>query len=248
MNPLINPAVCILLAAPAIAGTLAERLIASYEPVQSVSCEVRRDTQAEGGASVRTLSRVYFRRPDRLHVENTLPLKRRIVADGTNFFSFIEGDPKGFSRPIDKLNEEMRIQLWKVPGTALDHLMKLKGATETELSATNGFAERKGYATDKMFVVLSTDGTGRLARIEFFTGSDRKEQKAQYDYTAFQQMGGVWIPCLHEGWLKTAGVLSKDTTRISNLSVNTPIPDPLFVAGPFFKDVVFEEDFGKIYE
>ncbi len=230
------------------AGTLAERILASYEPIRSLSCEIRRDTEA-GPNKIRTLSRVYFQKPDRLHVENYSPLKRRIVADGTTFFSYIEGDPQGFSRPIDKLTEEMLIQLRKVPGTAMDHLMKLKGISETGLSATAEFPERKGYDTGKRFVVLSLDKTGRLARVEFYATPDMKNKTAQYDYSDFQEAaGGAWIPCLHQAVLNNAGVEAHETVRVDNLSVNTPVPANLFVAGPFFQGVKFVDEFGKIYE
>ena len=53
------------------------------------------------------LSRVYYQRPDRLHVENFSPVKRHIVSDGTVFRSYTEGAPQGFSRPVAELNEEM---------------------------------------------------------------------------------------------------------------------------------------------
>ena len=222
------------------AGTLAERILASYEPVRSVTCEIRKDTETSAN-KIRTLSRVYYQKPDRLHVENVSPLKRRIVADGTSFFSYIDGDPQGFSRPIVKLNEEMLIQLHKVPGTVMDHLMKLKGVTETSMEATPDFPERKGYDTGKLFVVLSMDKLGRLARIEFYATPEMKSKTAQYDYSDFQEVaGGAWIPCLHQAILNNAGVEARETVRVDNLSVNTPIPANLFVAGPFFQGVKFQ--------
>ena len=228
--------------------TLAERILASYDPIQSVSCEIRKDSEA-GGGKMRMLSRVYFEKPDRLHVDQPTPIPRRIVADGKTFYSYIDGDPKGFSRPIEKLNEEMLINLRKVPGTAMDHLMKLKGIAETNIEATAEFPERKGYDAGKLFVVLSMDTTGRLARIEYFLSSAMRETTLQCDYSDFQQVaGGAWIPCLHRAVLKVAGVESKETSRIDNLSVNHPIPKNLFIAEPFFKKVCFEDDFDKIYE
>ena len=231
------------------AQTLAQKVLAGYDSVQSVSCEVRRDTEAEGGASMRTLSRVYFQRPDRLHVENFTPVKRRIVADGATFFSYIEGDPKGFSRPVANLDEEMLIQLRKIPGTAMDHLLKLKDAAETDLPATVEFPVRRGYDMSKLFVVLSMDATGRLARIEFFDSVTMKNKTGQYDYSAFQQAAeGVWFPCLHRGSIWFGGVETRETTRVDNLAVNQPVQQNLFVAAPFFKGVEFVDDFSRIYE
>lgn len=240
-------AVLAMLSNNASARTLAERILAGYDPVQSVSCEIRKDSEA-GGKTMRMLSRVYYEKPDRLHVDQPAPIPRRIVADGKTFYSYIEGDPKGFSRPIEKLNEEMLINLRKVPGTAMDHLMKLKGIAETNLEPTAEFAERKGYDTGKLFVVLSTDMTGRLARIEYFSSPAMKETTLQCDYSEFQPVaGGAWMPCLHRAILKMAGVESKETSRIDNLSVNQPIPPNLFVAEPFFKDVEFVDSFEEIY-
>ncbi len=243
---------CLLFAACLLCGsargeTLAERILASYDPVRSVSCEVRKDSEA-GGRTMRMLSRVYYEKPDRLHVDQPAPIPRRIVADGTTFYSYIEGDPKGFSRPIAKLNEEMQINLRKVPGTAMDHLLKLKGVAETNLPPTAEFAERKGYDTGKLFVVLSTDATGRLARIEFFSSPAMEETNLRCDYSDFRQVdGGAWIPCLHKAVLRLGGVESRETTRVDNLAVNQAIPANLFVAAPFFKDVEFVDSFEEIY-
>jgi outer membrane lipoprotein-sorting protein len=114
------------LAAASRAQTLAERLLAQYDAVRSLSCEIRKDVSGAAG-TVRTLSRVYYERPDRLNVENFTPVKRRIVCDGTNFFSYVEGDSKGFTRPVAELDEIMLLQLRKIPGTAADHLFRLRG-------------------------------------------------------------------------------------------------------------------------
>ena len=228
------------------AQTLAERLLASYDPVQSLSCEIRKDSES-GGKTMRMLSRVYYEKPDRLHVDQPAPIPRRIVADGTTFYSYIEGDPKGFSRPVEKLSEEMLTNLRKVPGTAMDHLAKLTGVAETAMEPTAEFPERKGYDAGKVFVVLSMDSTGRLARIEYFSSPAMKVISLQCDYSEFQPAAGAWIPCLHRAVLKIGGVESKETTRVDNLSVNQPIPPNLFIAGPFFKDVEFADSFDEIY-
>lgn len=231
------------------AQTLAQRVLAGYDAVQSVSCEVRRDTRAEGGNALRTLSRVYFQKPDRLHVENFAPIQRRIVADGETFFSYIEGDPKGFSRPVSRLDEDMTVQLRKIPGTAMDHLIKIKDTPEAELPAAGEFPVRRGYDMGRLFVVLSLDAEGRLARLEFFDSAEMKNKTAQYDYSAFQPAAaGAWIPCLHQGSVWAGGVETRETVRLDNLAVNQPIPANLFVAAPFFKGVEFVDDFGLIYE
>ena len=108
--------------------TVRERVLKSYDAVQSLSCEIRRDTPLPDGQILRMLSRVYYQRPDRLHVENFSPVKRRIVSDGTVFRSYTEGAPQGFSRPVAELNEEMLRNLRMVPGSAANVLEVLAGA------------------------------------------------------------------------------------------------------------------------
>lgn len=235
---------------PALASaeTLAEKLLAQYAPIQTVTCEIRRDVEGPAGG-MRMLSRVYYQKPDRLHVDQPTPVPRRIVCDGTTLYSYIEGDPKGFSRPVEKLNDEMLTNLRKVPGTAMEHLVKLRGLAEKGLEATPEFPVRKAYETDKVFVVLSLDPEGRLARIEFYATPAMAEKTAQYDYSGFQQVaGGAWIPCLHKGVFNVGGVESTETIRVGNLAVNEPIAQNLFVAAPFFKDVQFVDEFDKVYE
>ena len=213
------------------AETVAEQLIAGYERVQSVSCEIRRDMETSA-RKMRWLSRVYFQRPDRLHVDNSAPLPRRIVADGTNFFSYAEGDRKGFSRPIAQLDTDMLISLRKIPGTAMDHLLR-----------------RRGYAAAKTFVVLSLDASNRLIRVEFFATAEQRQKTAQYDYSAFQEVApGAWIPCLHKGVFNLGGVESYETTRVNNLAVNQAIPPKLFDHDLFFQKVEFVGSFEEIYK
>lgn len=237
-----------LAATGVLAETLVERLIKDYEAVQTLTCDLRRDNEA-GADKMRFLSRIYYARPDRLHVENTAPIERTIVSDGTNFYSYIAGDPKGFSRPVSELDVEMLRSLRKVPGTAMDHLLRLAGVSETELPATAEFPVRRGYDAGKLFAVLSTDASNRLARIEFYTSADQKTLTGQYDYSAFQEVApGVWIPCLHQGAMRVAGQETRETTRVSNLSINTPIGNGLFIAAPYFKGVDFVDSFKTIYE
>ena len=230
------------------AETVAERLLADYEKVQSVSCEIRRDVESSG-RKMYWLSRVYFQRPDRLHADNVAPLPRRIVADGTTFFSYAEGDRKGFSRPIARLDADMLLGLRKIPGTAMDHLLRLRGVAETNLPATADFPVRRGYAAPKTFVVLSLDATQRLSRVEFFAAADQRQKTAQDDYSAVREaLPGVWIPCLHKAEFNLGGVESRETTRVNNLAVNQPIPARFFDAALFFKKVEFVDSFDEIYK
>ena len=189
-----------------------------------------------------------YLKPDRLNVENILPVARRIVADGQTFYSYIQGDPKGFSRPVAQLNEEMTIQLRKVPGTPMDHLMRLRGAPETELPPAPDLPVRRGYALPKMFVVLGVDATGRLARVEFYTDARMQERTGYYNFRLFHEvLPGVWIPYLHEGHVVIQGHENTEVSRIMNYTVNQPLASNLFVAAPFFPSVEFVDEFEKIY-
>ena len=57
--------------APA-AETLVTRLLAGYDRIQTVSCNVRRESESSAAKGL-TLSRVYYQKPDCLHVENFQP-------------------------------------------------------------------------------------------------------------------------------------------------------------------------------
>ena len=139
------------LAACAAQGeTVLERVLKSYDSIQSLSCEIRRDTPLADGQTLRMLSRVYYQRPDKLHVENFSPVKRRIVSDGSVFRSYTEGAPKGFSRPVAELNDEMLRNLRMVPGSAANLLEVLKGAKprkEGETEAPKSARPRKEGGT-----------------------------------------------------------------------------------------------------
>ena len=232
------------------AATVAEQLLAGYERIESVSCDVRKDTEASAASAARgrVLSRVYYRRPDRLHVDNHQPLKRTIVADGTNFFSYVAGDPKGFSRPVNRLESEMLIGLRKVPGSAMDHLLRLRGIAETNLPPAPDLPVRRGYATTNLFAVLSLDATGRLARVELFADSSMADCRARCDYSRFVEAApDVWLAALHQSTARMGGAEFRETSRFDNLVVNRPMAPTLFNPALFFKDVRFEDSFDKMY-
>ncbi len=228
-------------------GTLAERLCAQYDAVKTLQCQLRRDTEASAG-SLRKLSRIYFQRADKLHVDNVAPLKRRIVSDGELFQSFIVGDPKGFSRPVAKLDRDMLLSLRQVPGTAMEHLLRLQGVAETNLPPVEGFPVRRGYDTGKNFVVLALDASNRLARADFFATAAQQQRIARWDYSQFQEVApGVAIPCLHQALITINGKESRESVHVDNLVVNQPIPANLFQPALFFKGVEFVDRFEDIY-
>lgn len=227
--------------------TLAQRLLASYQPVESLQCEIRKDTTSPAG-QMRRLSRVYWRRADQLHVDGVAPVRRRIVADGTTLHSYIDGDPKGFASPITKLDESWLISLRQVPGTPMEHLLRLRDLPEEELPASAEFPVRRGYAKERVYVVLSTDASNRLARVEFFSGRNQQEQTGQYDYSSYQEpVAGVWIPLVHKASFQHQGERTEETTRVSNLAVNSALSDQLFSPATFFPGVEFTDNLDDIY-
>ncbi len=230
-----------------LAGPVTQSLVDQYNAIQTVSCSVQRELE-KNDSSIRMLSRVFYQRPDHMHVQNFSPLKRRYVADGERMYYHIEGDPKGFSRPINELNSDWLISLRAIPGTPMEHLLRLQSAAEKPLEPTAEFPTRTACETTNVYAVLSQDASGRLARIEFFTTPDYAVKKAQYDYSQFLEVtNGVSIPCLHQATINLGEAESRETTRFDNMTVNSAISPQLFIAAPYFKDVVFEDDFKKIY-
>lgn len=233
----------VLLMGVAWGDTLVERLIARYERVETMTCDVRRDISNEDGR-MRWLSRVYFQQPDRLHVENYAPLPRRIIADGEMMYQHNDGQPRGFQKPIAELEEAMLHGLRKVPGTAMEHLFRLRGIPETELVGNGAYPVQRGYQADRVYVVLHADDEYRLGRIEFFASADRDKLAGEIDFEAFEEvLEGVWIPLLHRGRFQLDAFETRETTRISNVSVNESIPEHLFNAAAFFRDVQWVDRF-----
>ena len=108
----------ILLSTSAHAGKEVDRLLAEYSNIETVSCQIRRTKEGAAG-KIKFMSRVYYTNKNQIHAEGITPVKRRTIADGKRLYQYVEGDPKGFSRPIEELSEQMRISLQFVPGTAM---------------------------------------------------------------------------------------------------------------------------------
>mgnify|MGYP003605467570 CR=1 FL=1 len=246
---MVGMAMLVLAAGAARAETVLERVLKPYESVQSLSCDIRRDTPLPDGNTLRMLSRVYYQRPDKLHVENASPVQRRIVSDGTVFRSYTQGAPKGFSRPVKDLSEEMLRNLRMVPGSAANMLEILKDAKEVPLEPTAEYPVRAGYDNGKSFAILNLDDKGRLARYEIYSSAALTDLLTRTDFSAFQEVSpGVWIASLQQSKVILQGLERTETTRVDNLVANGEIPASLFEADAFFAGVEFVDDFGKIGE
>ncbi len=168
----MTPATTVVLALAAAAigqssdtpSTAAERLCKGYETISSITCSIRKTTSGPEGR-ITLLSRVFYEKPDRVHIENVAPQKRRIIADGSKLYYHEDGRKKGYAESIPRLSDTFRNALRNQPATPLEHLRKLRSLTEDELDGNDRFATRKGYQADKLYIVLSLDREGRLGRI-----------------------------------------------------------------------------------
>jgi len=238
-----------LMAGMVQAESVRERVLQSYAAVSNLSCEIRRDSPLPDGETLRMLSRVYYQRPDQLHVERFSPVKRRIVCDGTVFRSYTEGLPKGFSKPVAELDAEMIRNLRMVPGSFANMLEMLDGAKEVLLEGTETYPVRAGYDNGKSFSVLSLDEQGRLARFEVFSTPAMTDLSTFTAFSAFQEiLPGTWLPCHHQTRAVLDGVERMQITRIDNVVANGKLPASLFVADAFFPGVEFVDAFEKMME
>jgi len=229
-------------------ATVARELCAAYRQIDSITCSVRKTTSA-GGRTVRMLSRVFYKKPNFLHVDIASPAKRRVIADGVKLYYHETGLPRGFSKPIAEVTGPMRASLHNIPGTPMEHLLKLQHAPETLLPPAKEYPVRRAYTTDKLFAVLSCDADMRPVLIEFFKTSRQETKTAEAHYSRYEKAGdGCWIPCLHKTVVyQTDGDQLTETRRVDNLEVNGPIPSHMFNASLFFKDVDFVDEFEKTY-
>jgi len=227
------------------ATNLADRICASYDTILSVSCGIRRTT-----GDMRMLSRVYFRRPDCVNVENIQPVKRRIVADGKSLYYHESGAPRGFSLPVERLTGEWLASLRNVPGTPMKQLSVLRGAAEEPLPPTDAHPLRRRYRTEQAVAVLSCDKENRPCRIDFFRPADGATPMASYEYSEFAKAGdSAWIPQTQKATIHLPdGQSLVEMTRVEDLTINQPISDALFVADTYFRGVVFTDDFHKTRE
>lgn len=218
-------------------------LLAGYARIESVSCDVRRDVSNQDG-DIRWLSRVHYRYPDRLHVENFSPLPRRIIADGEVMVQHNEGHPRGFRRAIEDLDETMLLNLRRVPGTLMEHLFRIQGADEVVLAAEVGAPVQRAYEVDSVYVVIEADAQDRLTKVRFYTGADREQLTGEIVCSHFEEvLDGVWIAMRHQVRVTAGGTSTRERVQFSNYEVNVEIPDRLFDADLFFEGVRWVDRF-----
>lgn len=210
---------------------LPERLLAESEKIRSIQCEIRRDTES-GGSTIRALSRISFERPDRLYVDSVSPVIRKIVVDGKAIYKWIDGQDAGVRIALADAEEWDLLQVRRVPATADEHMMRLKGAPETILPASDGFPVRRAYTPAKPhpYTELSLDESGRLARLDMFDRDVRTNRLLRVDFGGWQEVKpGIWISCLQKMDARGRdGTVVQETVRISALTVNEPVDSGKF--------------------
>ncbi len=218
--------------------TLVQQLLHQYAQVETVSCDVRREVTTPEG-DIRWLSRVYFQQPDRLHAANAAPLPRLIIADGETMFQHTSGQPRGFRRPIADLDQNMLINLRRVPGTLMEYLTRLQDTPEEILEPTPDAPIRRAYEAEHVFAVLEADVHTRLRRILFYDAKNRERQTAEITCDGFEEVApGIWIAMQHQATVHVGENTIRERTRFSNYQANLPIPPEIFVANEHYADTI----------
>lgn len=226
------------------APSLAAQLYASYKNIKTISCRIRKTTTFENKTE-RLLSRVYYKHPSLLHVDNIAPRNRRIIADGKSLYYHVHGHSKGFSTNLKNLKGSMLALFQNIPGTPVEHLIKIKNLPETQIPPSEKFPLRRGYQADKFFVLLSCDEHNRLGQIDFFKTAEMKIIGARYSYSSFLKVNNsTWIPKVHKAVMFLPdGKNITETRRIDNLTVDKPIAVTMFNPNTFFNGVIFVDKF-----
>ena len=238
--------------APACAGPAVQALLDAYASVPQLSCEHRRDIQSGDGNTVRFLSRIWFRRPDRLHAQNLSPMKRRTVCDGTVLRQYTEGLPRGFARPVTELDGEALTNLRMLPGSNSNWLEPLRDLPETDIPPPDGDSSPGRriaiHQPGTAYTILSFDESNRWTRLEMYTSPAMTDRLLLADFSDFSEiLPGIWIALRQSIELSMEGASRTETVRIDNLSATAPIPDSMFDPTPFFQGVTFTDSFDKMF-
>ena len=136
-----------------------------------------------------------------------------------------------------------------VPGTAMDHLLRLKGLEETVLPNEDGQEKRVGIQTDNQYVVMRLDDQARLVGLQFYKTSEMKDLTSQYSYSDLKEvLPNVWVPLTHEAEIHNDNIDFKETVKVDRFTANDPIAESLFIPSSFFyKNIDFVDEFAKIF-
>ncbi len=222
------------------AQSQADRILSDYSRINSVSCDIRKDTSTQEGEG-RMLSRVIFEAPNRLLVENSAPFKRKILCDGRTFFYYADEGGTAIQQPFNEIREDLSIQAQSIPASPMEHLLRLKGLPETNIATTVQGSARFGYTASNLFAVISLDSSNRLAKIEFYNSSGMTNCYASTEYTMFEQpVPGVWLSLRHETEVTMQGkVKARESRRFSNVKVDQTLQPDTFKSERVFPKTTF---------
>ncbi len=243
------PLALLIFSSATYGGEEIDRLLAEYSKIETVTCKIRRTKEGTAG-KMKFLSRVYYTNQNKLHAEKLTPVKQRTIVDGKTLFQYTDGSKnKGFSRSIEDLSPQMKISLQYVPGTAMDHLLHLKGRDEITLPATEEAIKRVGVQTNNKYVVLLFNVNSRLSGVDFFKTEAMETKIADYNYSDFAEIvPGTWIPMAHVATMSNDQFNFTEKVKIDSYIANKPIAASLFIPSNFFdKDIDFVDDFAKIF-
>ena len=235
--------VCFLLGttvARAGSDSLADRLCARYDAVKTLSCQTRKTTMVDN-EGVTMLSRVYYQQPNLLNVETISPLHRRIVSDGQALYLHQTNSLHGFSRPLGKLDADMRMLIGAIAATPLDHILYLRGNSETTLPPLPGLPLRRGYAAGtNIFAVLNCDQAERLVKIDYFKSPAMDVRIASTVFTNFLAVSSnCWLALRQQTTISLPSSSVTETRVFETVIVNLPLDQKLFDHTRYFKDIPF---------
>lgn len=222
--------------------TLVQELIAESAKVHSMRCDIRREVDVDGKLQA-SLSRVWFQRPNRLHVDAVSPTPRRIVVDGTNIYKWVKGQSKGVVLPLNDAPQAERIQVARVPATGQEYLLHVQDAPETELPSAPSFPVRRGYAQPEPlpFTVVAMNNQGRLGTIELYASAAMTNRLLKVVYSGWKEVADdIWLPGIQEitGYRHKDSVVF-ETLRASGIMINPAIPPNRFDPESWAADVEF---------
>jgi len=227
--------------------TLVQTLLNQYAAIESVACDVRRDVTTPDG-TIRWLSRVYYRKENQLHAANARPQPRLIIADGNHMYQHTANEPRGFKRAIDDLDRNMRINLKRIPGTIMEHLLRLKDTPETVLEPSSEAPTRRAYEAEHVYAILEADDQYRLLRILFFQAQDQNQKTGEIVCEQYEEvLPGTWIAKQHHATFYIGDNTVRERTRFTNYEVNVAIADEKFLPAAHFSDEIeWVDSFNKL--
>lgn len=236
-----------LMSIAAFGGEEVQRLLEPYEKIETLTCRLRRTRQTPAG-EIKYVSKIYYTNQDQLHAENLEPIKRFTIANGKTLHQYMLGASKGFSRPIENLSPQMKLSLRQVPGTPMEHLLRLIDSPEKKLPPGANQEKRVQVDCDGKYIVLTIDEKNLLTKIDFFSDQTLQDVNATYTYRRYKEvLPSVFVPFQHDAELKVQSETITEILRIDLFEANKPIAPSNFDFKNFISnDIDFVDSFEEI--